>query len=64
MKKLSILCLLILAACDCDQVCDTEKQATFIENCVKNANAGKNSDDIIWQCRLTSRELFCKSKKE
>lgn len=45
---------------------DSKERATFILECVKNANpmSDEEPEDYIYQCNVTSKELFCETKTE
>lgn len=49
------------------EICkDTEKRAKFIVDCAKAANpmSDEEGEDLVRQCDITSKHLFCEYVKE
>lgn len=49
------------------EICkDTEKRAKFIVDCAKAANpmSDEEGEDLVRQCDITSKHLFCEYTKE
>ena len=71
-----VICLAILfcfATCKTEprwtwkEICkDTEKRAKFIVDCAKAANpmSDEEGEDLVRQCDITSKHLFCEYVKE